>query len=99
MSVSSSSVILTLASAVAARGDSNGELYRADGCRRSPNQGLSGQRCGVFQRRVVTNNTPKPNSPATGQPTITGRPGGETLTADISGIGDDDGLPAESEFD
>ena len=43
---------------------------------------------------------PKPNRPATGQPTIEGTAQvGDTLTADISGIGDDDGLPAESEFD
>ena len=35
----------------------------------------------------------KPNSPATGQPTISGTPQvGETLTADTSGIGDEDGL-------
>ena len=40
------------------------------------------------------------NTPATGAPTVTGTAQvGETLTADISGIGDDDGLPAESEFD
>ena len=36
---------------------------------------------------------PRPNTPATGLPTITGTAQvGETLTADISGIGDDDGL-------
>ena len=40
------------------------------------------------------------NTPAMGVPTVTGTAQvGETLTADISGIGDDDGLPAESEFD
>ena len=40
------------------------------------------------------------NTPATGAPTVTGTAQvGKTLTADISGIGDDDGLPAESEFD
>ena len=43
---------------------------------------------------------PRPNTPATGLPTITGTAQvGETLTVDTSGIGDDDGLPAESEFD
>ena len=37
--------------------------------------------------------TPRPNSPATGLPTISGTAQvGETLTADISGIGDADGL-------
>ena len=36
---------------------------------------------------------PRPNSPATGAPTITGTAQiGETLTSDISGIADDDGL-------
>ncbi len=36
---------------------------------------------------------PKPNTPATGQPTISGTAQvGETLTADVSGIADDDGL-------
>ena len=40
------------------------------------------------------------NRPATGAPVIGGTAQvGETLAADISGIGDDDGLPAESEFD
>ena len=42
----------------------------------------------------------EPNTPATGAPTINGTAQvGETLTVDISGIDDDDGLPAESEFD
>ena len=37
--------------------------------------------------------TPKPNSPATGQPTISGTAQvGEELTADVSGIADSDGL-------
>ena len=36
---------------------------------------------------------PRPNRPATGEPTIIGAPQvGETLTVDISGITDDDGL-------
>ena len=36
---------------------------------------------------------PRPNSPATGQPLITGTPlVGQTLTADTSGIADEDGL-------
>ena len=39
--------------------------------------------------------TPKPNTPATGQPSITGTAEvGETLTADTSRIEDDDGLDA-----
>ena len=43
---------------------------------------------------------PAGNSPATGVPSISGTAQvGETLTVDTSGIGDDDGLPAESEFD
>ena len=39
------------------------------------------------------------NRPATGAPAITGKPEvGETLTADISGIMDEDGLPAAGQF-
>ena len=43
--------------------------------------------------RANTPAAPQPNSPATGEPTITGTAQvGETLTADTSGIADDDGL-------
>ena len=39
------------------------------------------------------------NRPATGAPAITGKPEvGETLTADISGIMDEDGVPADDQF-
>ena len=39
------------------------------------------------------------NRPATGAPAITGKPEvGETLTADVSGIMDEDGLPAADQF-
>ena len=39
------------------------------------------------------------NRPATGAPAITGKPEvGETLTADISGIMDEDGVPAAGQF-
>ena len=39
------------------------------------------------------------NRPATGAPAITGKPEvGETLTAGISGIMDEDGLPAAAQF-
>ncbi len=42
---------------------------------------------------ATTSVAPRPNTPATGAPTIGGTAQvGETLTADISGIGDDDGL-------
>ena len=50
VSVSGSSVILTLGPAVVAGGNGNGELRRADGCRRSPNPGRGGQSCRVLQR-------------------------------------------------
>ena len=62
---------------------------------------LAGNPAASFSGQDVENNTPPPaNTPATGAPTITGTAQvGETLTVDISGIGDDDGLPAESEFD
>ena len=61
---------------------------------------LGGNVLGTLKVSFSVTATQQTNTPATGQPTITGTAQvGETLTADISGIGDDDGLPAESEFD
>ena len=49
-------------------------------------------RIAIFAEDIDPNNPP-PNSPATGVPAITGTPQvDETLTADTSGISDDDGL-------
>ena len=100
MSVSGSSVILTLGSAVAAE-ETVTVSYAAPADTAAARIGdLVGNATASFTGHAVTNNTPKPNSPATGLPTITGTAQvRETLTADISGIGGDDGLPAESEFD
>ena len=100
VSVSSSSVILTLASAVAP-GATVTVSYAAPADTAALRiRDLTGNAAASFSDELVTNNTPKPNSPATGAPTITGTARvGETLTADISGIDDADGLPAESEFD
>ena len=100
VSVSSSSVILTLASAVAPGATVTVSYTVPTDAAALRIRDLAGNAAASFSDELVTNNTPKPNSPATGQPTITGTAQvGETLTADISGIGDDDGLPAESEFD
>ena len=100
VSVSGSSVILTLGSAVTAE-ETVTVSYAAPADTVAPRiRDLAGNATASFTSHAVTNNTPKPNSPATGQPTITGTAQvGETLVADIFGIGDDDGLPAESEFD
>ena len=100
VSVSGSSVILTLGSAVASGATVTVSYTVPTDAAALRIRDLAGNAAASFSDELVTNNTPKPNSPATGQPTITGTAQvGETLTADISGIGDDDGLPAESEFD
>ena len=100
VSVSGSSVILTLGSAVASGATVTVSYTVPTDAAAARIRDLAGNATASFTGHAVTNNTPKPNSPATGLPTITGTAQvGETLTADISGIGDDDGLPAESEFD
>ena len=100
VSVSGSSVMLTLGSAVTSE-DAVTVSYTVPADRAAARiRDLAGNVTASFTGHAVTNNTPKPNSPATGAPTISGTAQvGETLAADISGIGDDDGLPAESEFD
>ena len=100
VSVSGSSVILTLGSAVAS-GATVTVSYAVPTDAAAPRiQDDAGNPAASFSDQDVENNTPPPaNTPATGAPTITGTAQvGDTLTADISGIGDDDGLPAESEF-
>ena len=94
-------VTLTLASAVTAE-ETVTVSYAAPADTAAPRiRDLAGNAAASFSDQDVENNTPPPaNSPATGAPTISGTAQvGKTLTADISGIGDDDGLPAESEFD
>ena len=101
VSVSGSSVILTLGSAVAAEETVTVSYAAPADTAALRIRDLAGNAAASFSDELVTNNTPPPaNTPATGAPTITGTAQvGETLTADISGIGDDDGQPAESEFD
>ena len=99
--VEGDTVTLTLASAVTAE-ETVTVSYAVPTDAAAPRiQDDAGNPAASFSDQDVENNTPPPaNSPATGAPTISGTAQvGETLTADISGIGDDDGLPAESEFD
>ena len=94
VSVSGSSVILTLGSAVAS-GATVTVSYAVPTDAAAPRiQEDAGNPAASFSDQDVENNTPPPaNTPATGQPTITGTAQvGDTLTADISGIGDADGL-------
>ena len=94
VSVSGSSVILTLASAVTAT-DTVTVSYTVPTDAAAPRiQDEAGNPAAPFSDQEVENNTPPPaNTPATGAPTITGTVRvGETLTADISGIDDADGL-------
>ena len=63
----------------------------ATACRRSGTAAL-GERTKTFKIRIFPLRKPT-NSPATGAPTISGTAQvGETLTADLSGIADEDGL-------
>ena len=99
--VEGDTVTLTLASAVTAE-DTVTVSYTVPTDAAAPRiQDDAGNPAASFSDQDVGNNTPPPaNTPATGAPTITGTArASQTLAADISGIGDDDGLPAESEFD
>ena len=93
VSVSGSSVILTLGSAVAP-GATVTVSYAAPTDAAAPRiRDLAGNATASFTGQAVTNNTPRPNSPATGAPTISGTAQvGETLTADTSDIDDADGM-------
>ena len=101
VSVSGRSVTLTQASAVAPGATVTVSYAAPADTAAARIRDLAGNATASFSGQDVENNTPPPaNTPATGAPTITGTAQvGDTLTADISGIGDDDGLPAESEFD
>ena len=93
VSVSGSSVILTLGSAVTAS-DTVTVSYAAPADTAAARiRDLAGNAAASFTGHAVTNNTPRPNSPATGAPTISGTAQvGETLTASTSAIHDADGL-------
>ena len=94
VSVSGSSVILTLGSAVAS-GATVTVSYAAPADTAAPRiQDEAGNPAASFSDQDVENNTPPPaNSPATGAPTISGTVrAGETLTAETRDIEDDDGL-------
>ena len=94
VSVSGSSVILTLGSAVAS-GATVTVSYAAPADTAAPRiQDEAGNPAASFSDQDVENNTPPPaNSPATGAPTISGTVRvGETLTAETSGIDDADGM-------
>ncbi len=94
VSVSGSSVILTLGSAVAS-GATVTVSYAAPADTAAPRiQDDAGNPAASFSDQAVVNNTPPPpNTPATGAPTISGTARvGETLTAETSAIADADGL-------
>ena len=96
VSVSGNAVVLTLASAVAA-GDTLSVTYTAPtGSSATPIRDLPGNAAASFGNQPVTNNTGTPinsNSAPTGLPVITGTAQvDETLTVDVSGIDDADGL-------
>ena len=94
VSVSGSSVILTLGSAVAS-GATVTVSYTVPTDAAAPRiQDEAGNSAASFSDQDVENNTPPPaNTPATGAPTISGTVRvGETLTAETSAIADADGL-------
>ena len=100
VSVSGSSVILTLASAVTSEETLTVSYSAPADTAALRIRDLAGNATASFTGHAVTNTPPPANTPATGAPTISGTAQvGETLTVDTSGIGDADGLPAESEFD
>ena len=96
VSVSGSSVILTLGSAVASGATVTVTVsYAVPTDAAAPRiQDEAGNPAASFSDQDVENNTPPPaNTPATGAPTISGTAQvGETLTVDTSGIDDEDGL-------
>ena len=94
VSVSGSSVILTLGSAVTSE-DTVTVTYTVPTDAAAPRiQDDAGNPAASFSDQDVENNTPLPaNTPATRAPTISGTAQvGETLTVDMSGIDDADGM-------
>ncbi len=94
VSVSGSSVILTLGSAVTAA-DTVTVSYTSPTDAAAPRiQDEAGNPAAFFSDQAVVNNTPPPaNTPATGAPIISGTVRvGETLTAETSAIADAEGM-------
>ena len=101
VSVTGSEVVLTVAEAVTAN-DTVALSYTPPSDDAAPRiRDAAGNAAGGFRPMEVTNVTeespedrePSPNTPATGQPTISGTAQvGETLTADVSDIDDQDEL-------
>ena len=94
VSVSGSSVILTLGSAVTSEETVTVSYAAPADTAALRIKDLAGNPAASFSDELVTNNTPPPaNTPATGAPTITGTAQvGETLTVETSAIDDADGL-------
>ena len=93
VSVTSSSVILTLGWAVASGATVTVSYAAPADAAAARIRDLAGNATASFTGQAVTNNTPRPNSPATGAPTISGTAQvGETLTVETSAIDDADGL-------
>ena len=93
VSVSGSEVTLMLDSEITSE-DTVAVSYTAPADAAAPRiQDEAGNPAASFSNQAVVNNTPAANTPSTGAPTISGTVQvGETLTADISGIDDADGL-------
>ena len=94
VSAAGSTVTLTLASAVTSE-DTVAVTYATPTDTAAAHiRDLAGNAAPSFTSQAVVNNTPPPaNTPAEGQPTISGTAQvGETLTANTDGIEDDDGL-------
>ena len=106
VSVTGSAVVLTLAKAVTAEEYVVLSYTPPSDATAPRTRDVAGNAAPGFGPVQVSNNTeeapedknPAPNTPATGEPTISGTDQvGETLTADVSGIADEDGL-ANAEF-
>ena len=94
VSVAGSTLTLTLASAATAEDTVTVSYDAPTDTAAARIRDLAGNAASSFTSQAVVNNTPPPaNTPATGAPSITGTVQvGETLTADVSGIADEDGL-------
>ena len=94
MALSESAVALTLASAVAAEETVTVGYTVPTGADAAPLQDAAGNDAAGFAGEAVTNDTPEPeNAAPAGLPEISGTAEvGETLTASVSAIEDEDGL-------